>query len=140
MTKRAKGTALGCLLVVFAAMTAGSAAQLPRLSDLMRRKLEHAQHLLEAVVLQRPIAVERYAHELLLLSEASTWSPMPTTEYLSYAADFQEAARGLKEAAQERDLDAIPAAYMEVVTNCIQCHTHVKGAQRAVGSRADTSR
>jgi cytochrome c553 len=106
-------------------------AQLPRLDELMRQKLAHAQDLLEHVVLAEHVAIERYAYELILLSEASTWSPLQTPEYLNYAADFQEAATGLIEAAQNRNSGGVSSAYSELVATCIQCHKDVRGAQWA---------
>ena len=54
--------------------TQAGSAQLLDLNDLMKQKLEHAQNLLEAVVLGDHTSVERFANELTLLSEASTWT------------------------------------------------------------------
>ena len=123
---------LGALLTVAVLTTVpGRSEQLPRLNELMRQKLDHAQQVLEAVVLGQYVSIERYAHELELLSEASTWSPMQTPEYLHYAADFREAARGLAQEARDRDIDGVSLAYMELTMTCVQCHKHVRGSQRA---------
>jgi hypothetical protein len=113
------------------ALTTSSAAQLPRLDELMRQKLEHGQNLFEAVVLADHVSVERYAYELTLLSEASTWTPLRTHQYLSYASTFRDAAASLQEAARDRDQDKVSSAYMELVASCVQCHQHVRGAGRA---------
>ena len=79
----------------------------PNLNDLMRQKLEHAQNLLEAVVPGDHVSVERYANELTLLNEASTWSSLRTLEYLQYASRFQDSSRSLVEQAQNRRALAI---------------------------------
>ena len=129
-TRRTQSIVLASVLLLLIVTTPGS-AQLPNLNELMRQKLEHAQHLLEAIVLERHTAIERYANELTLLSEASTWTPLRTPEYLNYAASFRDVAGSLQEAAQDRDLDGVSSGYMELVATCVRCHMHVRGAQQA---------
>lgn len=106
-------------------------AQLPNLGDLMQQKLEHGQNLLEAVVLGDHTSVERFANELTLLSEASTWTSLRTLEYLQYAASFRESSSRLVEEAQAQNTENVAFAYSELVTTCVQCHRHVRGARRA---------
>ena len=121
---------MGALLLVLVAGTTIGSAQRPDLGELMRQKLDHAQALLGAVVLGDHAQVERIAGELVLLSEASTWSPLQTPQYLHHAADFREAARSLAEEARARDIDGVSLAYMEMTLSCVQCHKHVRGARR----------
>jgi hypothetical protein len=123
---------LACALLT-ATLGVSSSAQFPLLplDQLMQHKLEHGQSLLEAVVLEHYADVERYAYELILLSETSTWSPLQTAEYLHYAAEFRGAASALMDEARNRHIDGIPSAYAELVATCIQCHTHLRGSQRA---------
>lgn len=121
---------LGLVLLTVTFTTTGS-AQLPRLSELMQQKLEHSQELLAAVVLGNHVGVERYANELMLISEASTWSPLQTPEYLHYASAFRESTETLIEEANARNLDGVALAYMEVTLTCVQCHKHVRGARLA---------
>lgn len=117
------------LLVVLAATTAGS-AQRPNLGELMREKLMHAETLVGAVVLGNHSRVERAASDLVRLSEATTWSPLQTPEYLHLASDFRVAAQSLADEAQARDIDGVSLAYMEMTLSCVQCHKHVRGARR----------
>jgi hypothetical protein len=130
MMKPKRTTLLVGLMVALMFSTTGS-AQLPRLDELMRQKLEHAQALLEAVVLADHVGIERYANELVLLSEASTWSPLQTPEYLHYSSDFREAAKALIDDARDRNIDGVSLAYMEMTLTCVQCHKHVRGGRRA---------
>lgn len=111
--------------------TQTGSAQLPNLGDLMQQKLEHGQNLLEAVVLGNHTSVERFANELTLLSEASTWTSLRTLEYLQYAASFRESSSRLVEEAQAQNTESVAFAYSELVTTCVQCHRHVRGARRA---------
>lgn len=127
--KRWRRTAAAAAALILACAAPGS-AQAPGLGELMRDKLDHAQALLAAVVLGDHARVERIAGELRLLSEASTWSPLQTAEYLHYASDFRESARALMDAAAARNTDGVSLAYMEMTLNCVQCHKHVRGARR----------
>ncbi len=128
MRQRTRATLIATLLLVLTLTTTGS-AQLPSLAQLMRDKLDHAQQLLAAVVLGDHGRVERIANELVALSEASTWSPLQTVQYLHYAADFRGSAHALMEAAAARNSDGVSLAYMELTINCVQCHKHVRGAR-----------
>ena len=128
MRQRTRATLTAALLLIMALTTTGS-AQLPSLGQLMRDKLDHAQELLGAVVLGDHGRVERIANDLVALSEASTWSPLQTVEYLHYAADFRGSAHALMEAAAARNTDGVSLAYMEMTLNCVQCHKHVRGAR-----------
>ena len=125
-----KSMLLAGVLLATTVTTAGS-TQLPRLDQLMRQKLAHAQDLLEAVVLADHVAIERLANELVLLSEASTWSPLQTPEYLHYASNFRESTKILIDDAEARDIDGVSLSYMEMTLTCVQCHKHVRGGQRA---------
>ena len=111
--------------------TQTGSAQLPNLSDLMQQKLEHTQNLLEAVVLGDHTSVERFGNELTLLSEASTWTSLRTLEYLQYASSFRDSSASLVEQAQAGDMERVAFAYAELVTTCVQCHRHVRGARQA---------
>lgn len=129
MTQSIRPAAVGALLLSLAATTSGS-AQRPGLDELMRQKLNHAQALVGAVVLGSHGPVERAADELLRLSEASTWSPLQTPQYLHHASVFREAARSLAEEARARNTDGVSLAYVEMTLACVQCHKHVRGARR----------
>ena len=128
MTQPTRRAWVGALLLILAAAAVGS-AQRPGLGELMREKLDHAQALLGAVVLGNHAEVERAAGELVRLSEASTWSPLQTPQYLHHASDFRVAAQSLADEARARDIDGVSLAYMEMTLSCVQCHKHVRGAR-----------
>lgn len=116
--------ALTVVVVLLTAVTPGS-GQLPRLDELMQRKLDHTQRLLEAVVLQQHITVERDARALLLLSDATTWTSLQSDEYMRYAFDFQDTAQELAESARRGDDDGVALAFSELVLGCGDCHAYV---------------
>lgn len=108
-----------------------ASGQQANLKDIMQTKLEHGQGLLRAVVLGETAAVQMHANQLTLLSEASTWTPLRTPEYLRYASDFRETATQLRDEAENRNMERVAFAYSELVTTCVQCHRHVRGAKTA---------
>ncbi len=112
------------VIVVLSAVTPSS-GQLPPLDELMQQKLDHTQRLLEAVVLRQHITVERYARELLLLSDATTWTSLRSDEYVRYAFDFQDTAQELAESARLGDDDGVALAFSELVLGCGDCHAYV---------------
>ncbi len=130
-TRRYSGIVGTVAVLALLVPPAAPAAAQTDLGSLMRQKLERAQQLFEAVVLARLPAVERHAGELLRISEASAWMPMPSTEYLHHAGQFQEAARNLAGAAAEGDVDEVSTAYMSLVSSCMQCHREVRGSRLA---------
>ena len=118
------------LLMCCMSVSSGT-AQLPNLDEIMQRKLEHSRDLLAPVLLGNHVEVERYAYELTLLSEASTWTRLRTPQYLQFAARFRESSNRLMEEARNRDSEAVGLAYAELITTCVECHLHVRGAQQA---------
>ncbi len=130
-TPRRSPIAAGLLALGLMVLTVVPADAQPNLGSLMRQKLDRAQQLFEAVVLARFPAVGRHAGELLRISEDSTWMAAPTMAYLQHAAEFQEAARDLRAAADARDMDEVSTAYMTLVSTCVQCHRQLRGAARA---------
>ena len=109
----------------------GVSGQLPPLDALMNEKLQHAQDLLEAMILDDYEAVERLSNELIRVSEDSQWSPSQDPGYLRRARDFRETATTLIEQARAGHADGIALAYMEITLTCIQCHRHLRGGRRA---------
>ena len=128
------GNALLALAVLAPAAAPATAQQ--DMSNLMRQKLDRAQGLFEAVVLARFPAAERYAGDLLRISEQSTWTPLATPSYLRYAGEFQEAARSLGRAAGARDIDEVSTAYMTLTSTCVQCHRTLRESRQAEHDRA----
>ena len=124
------------LALAMLALAAPPATAQQDLSNLMRQKLDRAQGLFEAVVLARFPAAERYAGDLLRISEQSTWTPLATPAYLRYAGEFQEAARSLGQAAGARDSDEVSTAYMTLTSTCVQCHRMLRESRQAEHDRA----
>jgi hypothetical protein len=111
-------------------------AEAPTLKDIMQRKLDHAQKVLEGIALADFGIIEREADLLYRLSEASAWTVLSTPEYLRLSGAFRDTAGALKDEAKARNLDAAVLAYMEMTTGCVQCHKYLRGARLALGPDA----
>lgn len=113
-----------------------SSVQMPSLKDVMQRKLDHAQKVLEGIALANFGIIEREADLLYQLSEASTWNVLTTPEYLRFSGDFRDAAAALQDEAKARNLDAAVLAYLQMTTTCVQCHKHLRGGRLTRGPDA----
>lgn len=116
----------GLLLIMALALGQTGSAQPPELDELMQRKLDNAQWLLEAVVMADHEAVERFTTELIRISETSLWSPWLEPDYGHYAVDFREAAGLVIDNAQDRSVDGVALSYMQLTLNCVRCHKRVR--------------
>jgi len=111
--------------------TAVSATQALSLRRVMREKLDHSQHMLEAVVTSDWAALERHTRALQQLTNDPGWVALKTPEYSRHTATFVNAAQDLVEAAEQHDLDAAPLAYVSLTLTCVQCHSYVARARIA---------
>ena len=101
------------------------------LETIMQWKLESAHNLLQALILEDFEAMDRNSKRLQRLSEASNWNVIRTHEYTRHSSEFRRAVDALKKAAQEKDIDSAALAYVEMTLQCLQCHTYVRGVERA---------
>src|SRR5262245_50120109 len=114
--------ALSVAAMLGAAVSASQALSLRRV---MREKLDHSQHMLEAVVTSDWSALERHTRALQQLTNDPGWTALKTPEYSRHTATFINAAQDLLEAAEAHDLDATPLAYASLTLACVQCHRYV---------------
>lgn len=112
-----------------------NATQALSLRRVMREKLDHSQHMLEAVVTSDWAALERHTRALQELTKDPGWSVLKTAEYSRHTASFVNAAQDLVEAAQEHDLDAAPLAYTSLTLTCVQCHRYVARSRVAATAK-----
>ena len=117
-----------CAVVIFSAVLACAAAspsQGPRLTSVMREKLEHAQKILEAVVTSDWIGLETHSRELERLTADPRWVVLKYPEYAQHSAAFVQTIQDLHRAAAQRDLEMAPKAYVAVTLQCVECHRYL---------------
>jgi hypothetical protein len=118
----------------------GQTAQLARV---MRAKLEESQGLLAALVTSNWNDVARRSRQLEALTRDPAWAVMNAPEYSRYASAFLRATEDLIEAADRRDGEGAPLAYVSLTLTCVRCHQSIARSRRVdftVGPRATTTK
>src|SRR5689334_23771352 len=75
--------------------------------DLMRKKLDHAQSVLEGIALSDFDMIAGNAAKLSALSSEGAWRAYDTPEYVEQSALFRRNVEKLRKAAREGNLDAV---------------------------------
>jgi hypothetical protein len=121
--------------VIFLAMLALSMTLAPSgttgkepdaLSDLMKKKLQHSQKLLEGIAKADFKAIAKQSDELMLISKEAGWRAMKTPRYELYTNEFQRRLLDLREAAEKKNIDAAALAYVDLTLTCVKCHKHIR--------------
>ena len=100
-------------------------------ANFMRLKLDHAQKILEGIVLEDYEKIDKQAQHLSLLSQAASWQVLQTPEYLQHSGEFRRAANAVSAAAKDKNLDGAALAYMEMTMKCVNCHKYVRDMRLA---------
>jgi hypothetical protein len=140
-TLRTLGAALALATLVLIARSAvearpaadpAPAAPQDKRAELMRLKLDYAKNVLEGLTLEKMDLVADNARELKLLSAAAEWEPatVPGPLYLVYTREFQRIADSMAASARDRNLDGATLAYVQLTTNCVECHKYVRSTRR----------
>ena len=99
--------------------------------ELMRKKLDHAQSVLEGITLENFDLIAGNAARLGALSQEGAWRARDTPEYAEYSVSFRRNVEALKKAAQERNLDGATLAYTKLTFSCIACHKYLRNQKIA---------
>ena len=97
-----------------------------KVSELMHRKLKHAQKVLEGIALGDFDAITKHAEELIQISKAVEWHVVKTPRYEVHSNEFRRAADSLIEKAKEKNLDGAALSYVDLTLTCVRCHKHVR--------------
>ena len=95
-------------------------------SDLMKKKLRHAQKVLEGVTVKDFDLISKHARELILISNEAEWKVLKTPRYEIYSNDFRRNAEALIKNAKAENLDAAALSYVDLTLTCVKCHKHVR--------------
>jgi len=97
-----------------------------KVSELMRRKLENSQKVLEGVALNDFKMIDRHAEELIQISKAAEWRVVKTPQYEIYSTEFRRIAESLVQSAKDKNLDGTALTYVELTLTCVKCHKYVR--------------
>jgi hypothetical protein len=108
-------------------------AQDVKRSELMRKKLEYSQAILESLTLGQTARVPDQARALRRLSQAAEWE-VPTIpdveQYGAFTTDFQRLCSELVQKSRDDNLDGATLAYSRLVVTCVHCHKYVRDSRK----------
>ncbi len=102
-----------------------------KVSDLMRKKLENSQKVLEGVATNDFAMIGKHAEELIAISKEAEWKVLKTPQYELYSNDFRRTADTLTKNAKDKNLDGAALTYVELTLTCVRCHKYVREVRRA---------
>jgi len=110
-----------------------------KVRDLMRKKLEHSQKVLEGLAINDFKLISKHADELIDLSKQVEWKVLKTPQYEIHSNQFRRSAETLIKDAKEKNMDAAALTYVEMTLTCIRCHKYVR-EERMTRLELDTPR
>jgi hypothetical protein len=102
-----------------------------KVRELMRRKLEHSQRVLEAITMNDFEKLAKNAEGLLEVSKQVEFKVVPTEQYELYRDEFRRNAEAMAKQAKEKNPDAASLTYLEMTLNCFHCHRYVRDVGQA---------
>jgi len=97
-----------------------------KVRDLMRKKLENSQKVLEGIAVNDFKLIAKHADELIDLSKQVEWRVLKTPQYEIHSNQFRRSAETLIKDAKDKNLDAAALTYMEMTLTCVRCHKYVR--------------
>jgi hypothetical protein len=125
MRKRKVLLAVAVLCLVLPTLS-GRSAEADKTSDLMRKKLQNSQKVLEGITKPDYKLIATSAEELIAISKEVEWKVVKTPRYEVYSNDFRRSAEDLIKAAKEKNTDAAALAYVDMTLTCVKCHKYVR--------------
>jgi hypothetical protein len=102
-----------------------------KVKELMHRKLENGQAVLQALCLNDLDKAAKHSEELIKIRKEAAWKIVKTVEYEIWSDEFDRAANGIVKAAKEKNLEAAKLNYLSMTMACFHCHTYVRDLKRA---------
>lgn len=101
------------------------------MTKLMRKKLEHAQKLLEGIAVNDLKKVDENAGDLMTLSKVAEFRALQTPDYERHTNDFRRTLDDMRRGVKNKNLEAVTLAYMDMTMTCVRCHAHVRDTRIA---------
>jgi hypothetical protein len=97
-----------------------------KISELMQKKLQSSQKILEGVALNDFKTISRHAEDLIQISKAAEWRVVKTPQYEVHSNEFRRIAESLVQNAKDKNLDGAALTYVELTLTCVKCHKYVR--------------
>ena len=114
------------IALLIAALNPAQSQNVTPTHDLMRKKLDHAQSVLEGIALSDFDMIAGNAAKLSALSSEGAWRAYDTPEYVEQSTVFRRNVEKLRKAAREGNLDAATLAYTKMTFSCVECHKYLR--------------
>lgn len=113
-------------MVLALPVDAGNVEVQDKVREVMMKKLQHAQKVLEGIALNDFERIVKNGDDLIDLSKQAEWRALKTPQYELHSNEFRRSAETLVKAAREKNLDGATLAYVELTMNCVRCHKYVR--------------
>lgn len=96
----------------------------------MRKKLQNTQELLEGIVVEDFVKIEKNANSLVTVCEKVGWTEEKTKgKFETHDTEFHEIAQELATLAKDKNLEGLQNKYNHMVMICIDCHHHIRDVE-----------
>jgi hypothetical protein len=92
----------------------------------MRQKVTYSQQVLVGITLEDYGLIANNAQKLVELSNKTNWYSREVPEYELFLNEFRRRAQELMEAGQQKNLDAVSLAYVQMTFSCVSCHKFIR--------------
>ncbi len=96
----------------------------------MRLKLEPAKKILEGIALADFQTIKANSEQLRKLSLDEGWMVVQTEAYHQQSQDFKKSLDLISRMCEEKDLDGVSLAYMQMTMRCVQCHKMLRDSRK----------
>jgi hypothetical protein len=104
----------------------GQAEKEPGVKEAMRQKVAYSQQVLVGITLEDYGLIVNNAGKLVELSNKTNWYSRQVPEYELFLNEFRRNAQQLKEAGQQKNLDAASLDYVQMTLSCVSCHKFIR--------------
>ena len=97
-----------------------------KVQQLMKKKLQHSQRVLEGIALNDFGLISRNAEDLIQVSKEAEWHVLKSSQYEVNSNEFRRSAVALIQAAKDKNVDGATLAYVDMTLSCVRCHKHLR--------------
>lgn len=97
---------------------------------IMRLKLEPAKKILEGIALGDFQAVRKNTEQIRLLTLDEGWMLVQTDDYRQQTKNFERSLNLLNRMCDEKDIEGVTLAYMQVTMRCVECHQRMRDLRK----------
>ena len=127
------GLGLGITGTLLMGAEKGGAKKSPEDTSLMRKKLTHAQSIIEGLALENYDMIQEQGKALKVISTLDAWMKFDTPAYKQLSSDFRAAVDKMNDAAAKKNLDGATLGFMQATMSCVECHKLIRSGGLVTG-------